>query len=186
MDQYDQLSDLVQGILANKTCIIGTIKSQIVHTKKYFEALHNDEVRRFFTDEELIYIDKHIPYTAPLRLENIDRYIDDKDQYIIKPIDFYASKGVYAGKEFSTDAWRTHLIDAVKTGYIIQKFCKKSINKNLYFKENGDFEIREVNNITGLFVYNEKLSGIFTRAGFNAVISDLNDGYSLSSVVVEE
>jgi len=27
------------------------------------------------------------------------------------------------------------------------------------------------------------MKGIFTRAGFNGVISDLNDGYSLSSIV---
>lgn len=185
MDHYDELSDLIQGIKANKTCIIGSIKSQIIHTKKYFEALHHETVRKYFNDEELEYIDRCIPYTKVLLEEDIDLYVKDKDKYIIKPVDYYASKGVYAGKEYDTEKWRDMLVSCVKEGYIIQEFCDKSNNENLYFHEDGHFEVKTVNNITGLFLYNEKLKGIFTRAGFNAVISDLNDGYSLSSVVVK-
>lgn len=183
MERYDDLQDLISGIKANKTCIIGSIKSQIVHTKKYFEALHHPLVRQYFNQEELDYIDQHIPYTAALNPEDIDKYVDKKDSFIIKPIDLYASKGVYAGKEYSKEAWLKLLEESAASGYIIQEFCDKSMNKNLHFDEAGHFQVKTVNNITGLFLYNEKLCGIFTRAGFNAVISDLNDGYSLSSLV---
>jgi glutathionylspermidine synthase len=187
MDKYDLLQPLIRGIKANKTCIIGSIKSQIVHTKKYFEALYHPLVRQYFNQDELDYIDKHIPYTAALvRDDNFDKYVKEKDQFIIKPIDLYASKGVYAGKEFSEEEWIKLLEEGIETGYIIQEFCKKSMNQNLYFDDHGEMHVKTVNNITGLFLYNEKLKGIFTRAGFNAVISDLNDGYSLSSVVVKE
>ena len=186
MDNYEELQPLIRGIKANKTCIIGSIKSQIVHTKKYFEALHHPIVRKYFSEEELEYIDNHIPYTSALVSDDqLDTYVDNKDDYIIKPVDYYASKGVYAGKEFDAETWRKMLIDLSGTGYIIQEFCPKSVNKNLYFKEDGTFDVVEVNNITGLFLYNEKLKGLFTRAGTNAVISDLNDGYSLSSIVAE-
>lgn len=186
MDHYEELQPLIRGIKANKTCIIGSIKSQIVHTKKYFEALHHPIVRKYFSEEELEYIDAHIPYTSALILDGqLETYIDNKDEYIIKPVDYYASKGVYAGKEFDSDTWRKMLLELSGTGYIIQEFCPKSVNKNLYFNEDGTFDVVEVNNITGLFLYNEKLKGLFTRAGTNAVISDLNDGYSLSSIVAE-
>lgn len=184
MERYDDLQPLIQGIKANKTCIIGSIQSQVVHTKKYFEALHHPLVRKYFTEDQLAYIDAHIPYTSALvKDENFDAYVEQKDAYIIKPMDYYASKGVYAGKEFTEQEWIKKLEEGIDSGYIIQKFCPKSINKNLYFDESGKMHIKDVNNITGLFVYNEKLKGLFTRAGFNAVISDLNDGYSLSSVV---
>lgn len=187
MDHYDELTPLIKGIKANHTCIIGSIKSQIVHTKKYFEALHHPSVRKYFNKTELTYIDAHIPYTRELiKDKNFKKYVDDKDFYIIKPIDFYASKGVYAGKEFSAARWTELLEEGIASGYIIQEFCEKSINKNLYFNKEGSMEVKEVNNITGLFVYNEKMKGIFTRAGFNAVISDLNDGYSLSSIVLKD
>lgn len=187
MDRYDELSGLIEGIKANKTCVIGSIKSQIVHTKKYFEALHHDEFRKHFTEDELVYIDKHIPYTKMLEQDkHFEVYVREKDKFIIKPIDLYASKGVYAGKEFEEEKWREMLLESIDAGYIIQEFCPKSVNKNLHFDANGDFAVKEVNNITGLFLYNEKLCGLFTRAGFNAVISDLNDGYTLSSIVVEE
>ena len=187
MDRYDELFGLIEGIKANNTCIIGSIKSQIVHTKKYFEALHHPDFRKYFTVDELKYIDLHIPYTKKLdKDKNFEKYVSDKDNYIIKPIDLYASKGVYAGKEFEKNKWAEMLEKAIDDGYIIQEFCKKSVNKNLHFDENGNFEVVEVNNITGLFLYNEKLAGLFTRAGFNAVISDLNDGYTLSSIVVNK
>lgn len=187
MDHYDDLQPLISGIKANKTCIIGSIKSQIVHTKKYFEALYHKDVRQHFTEEELAYIDTHIPYTkALIRDEHFEEYLLNKDKYIIKPVDFYASKGVYAGKEFDSKSWGKMILDCIEQGYIIQEFCEKSVNENLYFDEEGHFEVKEVNNITGLFLYNEKLKGVFTRAGFNAVISDLNDGYSLSSLVIKE
>ena len=186
MDHYDELGPLIQGIKANNTCIIGSIKSQIVHTKKYFEALHHESVRKYFSEEDLAYIDKHIPYTKALVMDdNFEKYVREKDRYIIKPVDYYASKGVYAGKEFEPQAWKELLVESMSVGYIIQEFCEKSTNENLYFYEDGHFEVKTVNNITGLFLYNEKLRGIFTRAGFNAVISDLNDGYSLSSVVIK-
>ena len=184
MEHYDDLMPLINGIKANKTCIIGSIKSQIVHTKKYFEALHHPLVRKFFSEEDLEYIDAHIPYTSALnKTDSLEEFIRNKDCYIIKPIDFYASKGVYAGKEFSEKAWAKLLEKAADEGCIIQEFCPKSINKNLDFSGEGTFKVAEYNNITGVFVYNEKMKGIFTRAGFNAVISDLNDGFSLSSIV---
>lgn len=183
----DELQPLIQGILANKTCIIGSIKSQIVHTKKYFEALHHKSVRQYLSQETLDYIDKHIPYTAALeKNEHFQDYIENKDLYIIKPIDFYASKGVYAGYEHDKATWITMVEEGLKTGYVIQKFCKKSKNLNLYFDQHMKMHVKEVNNITGVFVYNEKMKGIFTRAGFNGVISDLNDGYSLSSIVASK
>lgn len=186
MDRYDELQPLIQGIKANETCIIGSIKSQIVHTKKYFEALHHDVVRQYFTEDEQAYIDAHIPYTKALVMDdNFEMYVREKDRYIIKPVDYYASKGVYAGKEFDPQSWKDLLVSSMEVGYIIQEFCGKSVNENLYFHEDGSFEIATVNNITGLFMYNEKMKGLFTRAGFNAVISDLNDGYSLSSLVVK-
>ena len=184
MEAYEDLQDLVEGIKANKTCFIGSMKTQIVHTKKYFEALHHPLVRKYFSESDLEYIDAHIPFTAPLvKGENYDEYIENKDSYIIKPIDFYASKGVYAGYEHSLEKWKTLLEEGVKEGYIIQKYCKKSQHLNLYFDGNQDLHVKKMNTITGLFVYNEKLKGVFTRASLNGVMSDLNNGYSLSSIV---
>ena len=187
MDHYDELQPLINGIKANKTCIIGSIKSQIVHTKKYFEALHHPLVRQYFSKEECDYIDAHIPFTSALvKGDDFERFIELKDQFIIKPVDYYASKGVYAGREFTRDKWMEMLDKAADEGYIIQEFCPKSVNKNLDFSSDRHFIVANYNNITGVFVYNEKMKGIFTRAGFNAVISDLNDGFSLSSIVAKE
>src|SRR6056297_3627975 len=79
MERYDQIQDLVKGIISGNTCIIGPIKSQIIHTKKFFQILHNDLFRKYLDEEELEYIDKHIPYTKELKKnKKWDEYITDK------------------------------------------------------------------------------------------------------------
>lgn len=101
-------------------------------------------MRKYFSDDELEYIDGHIPYTAPLiKDENYDVYLNNKDSYIIKPIDYYASKGVYAGFEHSQEKWKTLLDQGINEGYIIQKYCKKSHHLNLYFDQNETLHVKK-------------------------------------------
>lgn len=51
MDNYESLENLVMGILSGKTCIIGPIKSQIIHTKKFFQVLYDDEFRKYLDED---------------------------------------------------------------------------------------------------------------------------------------
>lgn len=187
MDRYDEILPLIEGLKAGKTCVIGPIKSQIVHTKKFFEVLHNDEIRKLFTEEELAYIDEHIPYTKKLvKDKSYDTYIDSKDKYIIKPTDYYASKGVYSGMDHSRAEWIKILDDAIASDYIIQEYCDTVPTDNVLFDEDGGVTVKKFSNITGLFVYNEKFYGLYSRAGKNSIISGIHDGYTLPSFVAVE
>jgi hypothetical protein len=186
MERYDQVQDLVKGILAGNTCIIGPIKSQIIHTKKFFQILHNDLFRKYLDEDELEYIDKHIPYTKELKKnKKWEDYIEDKDKYIIKPVDYYASKGVYSGRDYSKKQWEVILKEKVEEDYLIQEYCSEAYISNI-FLENGKIKYNTFNNINGIFIYNEKFKGIYTRAGMKSIISGLHDGYSMSSLLLEE
>ena len=58
----------------------------------------------FLTEGEKEYIKRHIPYTALLDVneeDTIKRLIEEKDHWILKPLDLYAGKGVYAGRDFT-------------------------------------------------------------------------------------
>lgn len=187
MCRYDEVPELIKGIRSKKTCIIGPIKSQIVHTKRFFEVLHHPVFRSFLSEEEIDYIDRHIPLTK--RLENNDElhgYISHKDQYIIKPFDGYASSGVFSGKDFSMADWDSLIREkAAGKTYIIQKYCPLPVSRNITKDEAGELIFGDFYNLTGLFAYNQKFAGLYSRAGQNAIISGQHNGYTMSSVYVE-
>ena len=106
--------------------------------------------------------------------------------YIIKPIDYYASKGVCAGKDYDDASWKALLEEKVLEDFIIQKYCPLALVDNLYEDETGHIVHKTFSTITGLFTYNEKLSGIYVRAGLKAIISGLHDGYTMSTLIYKE
>jgi len=186
MDRYEEIPALIKGIMANQTCIIGPIKSQVIHTKQFFAVLYQPAFRAFLSEDEIANIDEHVPFTKLLQdSENLNTYISDKDHYIVKPVDGYASKGVCAGKDFSHEAWEALLKEKVKEGFIIQEFCPLALSENIIYDDEGKATLYEFHNLTGLFVYNQKLSGIYSRAGLNAIISGQHDGYTMSSVYLD-
>lgn len=183
MDRYDEVPELITGLLADKTCVIGSVKTQVIHTKRFFEVLYNPTLRQYLSEEMLIFIDKHVPYTKPLvKGENYMDYIENREEYIIKPIDYYASKGVCAGKDYDDKAWEALLEEKTKEDFIIQKYCPFALTENLYEDADGNVKPQSYRTITGLFTYNEKLAGIYVRAGLNAIISGLHDGYTMSTL----
>ncbi|OJV63114.1 MAG: hypothetical protein BGO41_10470 [Clostridiales bacterium 38-18] len=185
MDRYDEVPALINGLLAGKTCVIGSIKTQVIHTKRFFEVLYDGGLRAKLSSDQIAFIDKHVPFTRPLkRDERFEDYLEHKDAYIIKPVDYYASKGVCAGKDYTNEAWESLLEEKVNEDFIIQKYCPLALTKNLYEAADGDVEVKDYSTITGLFTYNEKLAGIYVRAGLNAIISGLHDGYTMSTLKV--
>lgn len=183
MDRYDEVPVLIEGILAGKTCFIGSLKTQIIHTKRFFEVLYAPEIQPFFTAEQLAFIKKHVPFTRPLkRDEHYQDYLAHKDAYIIKPVDYYASKGVCAGKDYTDQQWAALLEEKCCEDFIIQKYCPVALVDNVLEMPDGGLEQRTFKTITGLFTYNRKLAGVYVRAGLNAIISGLHDGYTMSTL----
>ena len=181
MDRYDEIPEFIEGLKAGKTCIVGPIKTQIIHTKKFFEVLYEPKLRQYLDAADLAFIDKHVPYTRPLKKDDaFETYLTHREDYIIKPIDYYASKGVCAGKDYDDIAWRSLLEEKAMEDFIIQKYSPVSLVDNLYEDEDGNIVHKTFRTITGLFTYNEKLSGVYVRAGLNAIISGLHDGYTMS------
>ncbi|MGM0380038.1 MAG: hypothetical protein ACQEQE_09855 [Bacillota bacterium] len=181
MENYNKINDFIKGIKAKKTCTIGSIKSQVVHTKLFFKVLHDKRFKKYINKEQKKFIDKAIPKTYKLNKVKKE-YIDKKDKYIIKPIDSYASKGVFSGKDFSKAKWLDLLNAKVNQNYLIQQYCKPCLEKNVLI-DSEDIEIKKFNKIIGLYVYNENLTGIYTRVGLNPIISGLHDCFTLPSFI---
>ncbi len=187
MDRYDEIPAFIEGLKADQTCVIGSVKTQVIHTKRFFEVLHHEAFQAFLTDSEKRFIQKHVPLTKPLKGDQLSTYIADKDTYIIKPMDYYASKGVCAGKDYTKEEWEALLKEKVNEDYIIQTYCPVAEVDNIVYNDKAaKLEHGVFGTITGLFVYNEALRGVYVRAGKNPIISGLHSGFTMSTVIVRD
>jgi hypothetical protein len=156
------------------------------------------------TADENDFIRRHIPYTTRLDNQHID--LDaikaDKDRWIIKPEDGYASKGVYAGIDHDQDAWEDLIDTCSAQRYVVQSYCRQYATPNTRLvprgedgkrrfqtadewklaSSPGDAERLEPWNIlTGLYLYNGRFSGVYVRAGQKGIIVGFAGGITVPS-----
>lgn len=185
LKHFQVVTDFLEACASEQVCIVGPIKTQIVHHKSIFKILHMEQSHKILSDNEVDFIKEHIPYTEDLTETNYIRIIENKNKYIIKPLDEYGSKGVYAGLDFSKEQWRRKIDEAMTKEYLVQDYCKPYESEFPVFDDNG-VSFQKFNNITGIYLYNEKMMGILSRAGQKAVISGINKGVTLPTYMIKK
>ena len=175
----------LQAARENATCIVGHFRTQVIHNKAVFAIMRKPETLSFLTENEREYVLRHIPETLWLNQGEFDlaHVLSYKDEWIIKPDDLYGSRGVFAGVDMTAQDWEHAVKNAIGTGYLLQKFCQPYRTQNLNFNGNPHPDFETFNNITGMFVYNGKLAGLYSRAGQCGVISSDMQGLTLASLV---
>lgn len=189
MEHYDEVLPFINAVKDNAVCLIGDFKTQVIHNKIVFKILHTDMTKEFLTAEEADFIEKHIPYTVSLTDDTIQRndVLSSKNAWVIKPEDSYASKGVYAGVEFDNDEeWKDTVLKNAGNHYLLQEYCEPYTTTNIDLTHSRKAKYKQYSALTGLFVYNGKFSGIYTRMAKNSIISTQYSEMSLPSVVVGE
>lgn len=180
---YQEVPQLVEGIKAGKTVLFGPIASQIIHNKVLFYVLHHPEVQKYFSPQQREFVKQHVPFTALVDedlLKNPD-ILEQKDDYLLKPKDSYASRGIYLGREMSQEQWEETLAQLVGEDYLIQAFAKLPGIDMMSYEEG----IKSFNHMTGLFVYNGKLQGFFSRACQGPIIASAYGGKSLATLKIK-
>lgn len=189
MRNYDRVLPFIRAVENNDVCLIGDFKTQVIHNKIVFSVLHNEKTSAFLTDEEAEFIKKHIPYTAPLTREEVmkNNVLETKDKWVIKPEDSYASKGVYAGVEGMSDAmWRQKVTENIDNSYLLQEYCEPYGSWNIDITHDPNAEYKKYCNITGLYLYNGKLKGLYSRIAKNSIISTQYSEMSLPTIIVKK
>ncbi|MCL2200030.1 MAG: glutathionylspermidine synthase family protein [Defluviitaleaceae bacterium] len=181
----DDVQPFLQAARDNAVCIVGHFRTQIIHNKAVFKILRMSETLSFLSEAEREYVLRHIPETLPLESGKFDlsEVLTNKDAWIIKPEDLYGSRGVFAGVDETPQSWEKAVRDTIDTGYLLQQFCPPYQTENLDFTESPCPQFKMYNNITGLFVYNGKLQGIYSRAGLMGTISPFTRGLTVASLV---
>lgn len=165
MARIDEVTSFLDAVRSDSVFMAGAFETQILHTKWLFYVLHREETKAILTEEENSFVETHIPQTTLLEkgMIDLDEVINNKDDYIIKPMDSYSSKGIYsAGKECSESEWRMLIEKLSGEGYICQQYCPQYETGNIDFAW-GDGKWHSYINMPGLYVYNGTFAGILMR-----------------------
>ncbi|MBS7299044.1 MAG: hypothetical protein KIG65_08200 [Eubacteriales bacterium] len=179
MNELHECGAFIDAYKAGAVCVLGALRTQIIHHKALFYILRDKKTREILTDRENELIEKHIPYTSKLVCADIDRIIADKDRYIIKPSDSYASKGVFAGVDATLSEWKELVEKYRNEDYIVQEYCTPYKTENIYLADKQP-QFKMYSNLTGLYVYDGMFAGVYSRLSDGGIISSQ---YNEKSVV---
>lgn len=187
IEEASSISDLLNAYKDGNVCVVGGLVSQLVHNKILFAILHDQSHRNFLSPEDKAFIDDHIPYTLLLEDKNahsVDFALQNKDFCILKPCDLYAASGVYVGKDTPNSEWIELVKEKTNQNYIIQEFCKlPQIDMMMTDGSSVNFEL--FNCMIGLFMYNQKFRGIYTRVGRQNIIAEKGESFTLPNFILK-
>lgn len=178
--------DLIESYLNDEIMTIGSFRSTLFYTKDIFRILRLKESQKILSEKENEFIKKHIPYTEKFSYQkDKEKILENKDKYILKPIQSYASHGIYVGKEHDKKEFEKILEEIKDKNYIYQEYY---MVKPLKFvkMEDEKAKLEDFSYVTGLFAYNEKFLAPYMRIGNAALISSAREYYVVSSLKIKE
>ena len=136
-----------------------------------------------------------VPFTSFLTSDVVaERNVKaTRENWIIKPTDAYGSKDVFAGSNYTDEQW-VEIVDAhvdSKAGapFLVQRYCTpfKTLAIPLYGTEaDATVEPSPYNNMEGLYIYNGRFTGVFSRLGPEPVICKKTHGITAATIWVDE
>ncbi|MFW6287903.1 MAG: glutathionylspermidine synthase family protein [bacterium] len=184
VEESEDISDFINAYRDGAVCVVGGLVSQIIHNKVLFAVLHDGDKVSFLTEKEREFIKKHIPFTRVFDPEDEEAVKDisfNKDKWILKPLDKYAGKGVYAGRDFKSSEWADILKEINDKDYIYQEYVNVPTRKMVFVDDDLKFE--KAGFLIGLFSYNNKLAGLYTRAGRKNIIGAIAESYTVPNYI---
>lgn len=181
LEFWDESQELISAVRAEKVALIGSFAGHLAHDKQLFEVLFREETKAILTPEENAFVSESVPRTFFLSSDAIDlqELKRNKDAWIIKPTDHYGADHVYAGCFVDQVRWE-QLIDEFAEGkagfpFIAQRYIRpyQTASLPLYQPEKGasvdegqfSAEARQLNNLSGLYLFDGVFAGVFSRLG---------------------
>lgn len=177
IDYKEESKDFIDSYLNGEFISIGSFRTTLFYTKDIFRILRLKETQEILNDKENQFIKDYIPFTETFDYKKKEEIIKNKDKYILKPKQGYASHGVFIGKDLTKEEFRKKIEEIKDLDYIYQEYYTVEGMKFIKFKEEKEVDLEDYSTVTGLFVYNNKLSAPYMRIGQKRLISSLGDYY---------
>ena len=195
IDNWEASQALISAVRERKVALIGSFVGHLVHDKQIFQVLHMPETQALLTDEENAFVRDTVPFTSFLTSDVVaERNVKaTRENWIIKPTDAYGSKDVFAGSNYSDEQWveivDTHVDSKAGAPFLVQRYCTpfKTLAIPLYGTE-ADATVKPspYNNMEGLYIYNGRFTGVFSRLGPEPVICKKTHGITAATIWVDE
>lgn len=186
IENKDIGKDFIDAYLNEEIISIGSFRSTLFYTKDIFRILRLDMTKKILSDRENDFIKRHIPFTEKFDYDKYkDELIENKDKYILKPTQSYASQGIYVGKEHGKEDFAKILESIKNKDYIFQEYYTVDPMKFVIMKDHKA-KLFDFSFVTGLFAYNKKFISPYLRIGNKALISSARDYYVVSSINVKK
>lgn len=184
LDHYDQSSALLDAVRDDAVLLVGDFHTQLVHNKTIFRVLQHSATLALLTPEEQAYVRAHVPVTISFAEADPEQVIREKDAWILKPLDSYGSRGVYAGVEYDAEGWR-RAVESIthREGYLLQEFYMPYVTEN-YGLVGDSFQKARYYNLTGVYVYDGTAQGVYSRVSLTPIISSQYSEKTLPTLIV--
>ena len=164
--------------------VMGGFRTWPCATKTVFAVLHDPVCEEILTPEELAYVRAHVPATYLVDEGSDLSRFHEKDRWIAKPREGYNSVGVRAGSDCTDAEWAEVLAEMARTHGTVQAYAPQFATPNV---EGGVAGIGRspvgYSNMEGLFLFNGKFGGVFTRCGTSAVIGEFAGRLNMGCLV---
>ncbi len=180
---------LVEATREGLVCTVGGFRTWPCATKTVFVVMSDPDFKQQLTADEATFVEKHVPETHLLAPSaDLDRYAE-KDRWIIKPSGGYNAVGVLAGLDCSLSAWEKRLRLGAQNHDVIQAYAPQYATPTL----RGGIAAHEdptasalANNMEGLYLFDGKFGGVFTRCGQAHTIGEFTGRLNMGCFVVHE
>ncbi len=183
--RFEESQAMIRAAQEDKVVLFGDFHTQLVHNKSIFRVMQSPETFAFLTEEEIEYVKKHVPETRAFVDEDRDMVTRSRTSWILKPIDSYASRGVYAGVEYDDEKWAEIVKEIPTTGYLLQEFYMPYVTQN-YGLLKGEYGKRDYYNLTGIYTYNGVPTGFYSRVSATPIISTQYSELTVPTLLVED
>ena len=181
----DQIKPFLDAYMDNAFFMVGSFRSQLMHSKLIFEIFRDEQTQALLNNEEKKFIDEHVPFTKKIEERDAYEIIMNKDKYIFKPIDGYASLGIYVGSEMREEELQEKLPEFIRTGYVFQEYYDMNKCEFLEFEEKSPV-LNKFTQVVGLFIYNKHFVAPYTRIGKDNVVSGARKYYTAPNLFINE
>lgn len=186
LERYGECGPLLAAVRDDAVLLVGDFHTQLVHNKTIFRILHESQTQAMLTEEEQAFVKAHVPMTKTFEVSDIPRVLADKDAWILKPLDSYASRGVHAGVECSETEWEAIVRATPLEGYLLQEFYRPYVTENYGIGLDGTFGKNRYYNLTGVYVYDGIAQGVYSRVSLSPIISSQYSEKTLPTLLVCE
>jgi hypothetical protein len=119
------------------------------------------------SDDEALLVDALIPRTVWLTPASAALAIEQRADYVLKPVDGFAGRDVVAGREMGEVEWRERVLKLAhnpRERFVLQQYVDTDIEQVTVVDEQGAIATHAARVVWGLYNFGDEYLGGFIRA----------------------